>query len=170
MGPVVISEVHYQPGPPTAAALLLDPKITANDLEYVEIHNPAVQAVELTEWRIRGGVDYDFVPGTLLPGGGTLLVMPFNPSKPENANRLAAFRAQYQISAAVPLVGGYSGQLLDEGEAVRLQRPDAPPLDEPTWIPRLLEDEVSLRSARAVAGSQRHRAVAHAPLNIRVWQ
>jgi hypothetical protein len=41
----------------------------------------------------------------------------------------------------VTLIGGYSGRLADGGERVRLQRPDAPPDDEPTFIPRLLEDE-----------------------------
>jgi hypothetical protein len=142
IGPVVVSELHYNPGTPSPSARAIDPTLTPDDLEYVEIHNPALQPVDLTEWRIRGGVDFDFTPGTSLAGGRTLLVVSFDPNKTENANRLAAFRTHYGINASVPLVGGYAGHLDDLGEPVILQRPDEPPVDEPAFIPRLLEDEV----------------------------
>jgi hypothetical protein len=38
-------------------------------------------------------------------------------------------------------VGPLSGRLDNNGERVRLQRPDEPPLEEPDFIPRLTEDE-----------------------------
>jgi len=142
VGPVVISELHYTPAAPRAAELALEPALTADDLEFLELHNPTSSALDLNEWRIRGGVDFDFFPGTQLPARGTLLVVSFDPTQPDNANRLAAFRRHHGINAAVLLVGGYSGQLADAGETVRLQRPDEPPVDDPSFIPRLLEDEV----------------------------
>ena len=143
VGPIVINELHYHPGAPSDEALAMDASITANHLEFVEIVNPTARAVDLTEWRIRGGIDYDFDPGTLLPSGGRLVVISFNPAKPENINRMAAFRVHYGMDDSVPLVGGYSGRLSDEGETVRLQRPDEPPAEDPLFIPRLLEDQVS---------------------------
>ena len=142
VGPVIMSEVHYHPGSPAFNAQILDPSITSDDLEFIEVYNPTGLPVDLTDWRIRGGVDYDFIPGTQLASGSTIVVIPFNPDKPENVNRLAAFRAHHRIDQSVKLVGGFGGQLNDLGEAVRLQRPDEPPAEDPNLIPRLLEDQV----------------------------
>ncbi|NIM48763.1 MAG: hypothetical protein GTO22_05815, partial [Gemmatimonadales bacterium] len=44
--------------------------------------------------------------------------------------------------ASVPILGGYRGQLSNEGERVQLQRPDVSPPDEPEYVPHLIEDEV----------------------------
>ncbi len=134
----------YAPGMPTVAAVTLNPELSLDrtDLEYVEIFNPTAEPVDLTEWRLRLGIDLDFDPGTQIGAGQTLLVISFNPANPANSQRVAAFRAHYSLDNDVPLVGGYTGSLSDSGEGVRLVRPGAPPLDEPTTIPRLLEDEV----------------------------
>jgi hypothetical protein len=70
------------------------------------------------------------------------VVVTFNPDNPNNADRVAAFRAHYGIPDTVQLVGGFQGQLDNAGESVRLERPDEPPLDEPEFIPRLLEDQI----------------------------
>ncbi|MBN2474231.1 MAG: lamin tail domain-containing protein [Pirellulales bacterium] len=128
-GQVVISEVCYNPGGMP----------TADDLEYVEIYNLGSQTVDLTNWRLRKGIDYDFAPGTMLDSGAVLVVVAFDPG---NAEKLSAFRDYYGVDGSVQLVGGYSGQLSDSGERVQLQRPDAPPWNEPDFIPHLLEDEV----------------------------
>jgi len=51
----------------------------------------------------------------------------------------------------------------DTGEAVRLQRPDSPPDDEPDYVPHLLEDEITYETASpwptdlAAAGHALHR-------------
>ena len=142
VGPLLISEIHFNPASPNAAALLADPTITRNDLEFVEIHNPTTVAVDLTQWRIRGGIDYDFPTGTMLAAGEVLVVVAFDPDEVSNNARLSAFRAHYGIDASVSLVGGFQGQLNDSFERVQLQRPDAPPLGQPTLTPRLQEDEV----------------------------
>ncbi len=129
VGPVIISEVHYNPGP-----LQND-----DDLEFIEIYNTIPATVELANWRIRKGIDFDFPAGATLDGHSALVIVPFDLG---DADKLAAFRAAYNLDTAVELVGGYTGRLSDGGEKVQLQRPDDPPVDEPGFIPRLLEDEV----------------------------
>ncbi|MCA9266137.1 MAG: lamin tail domain-containing protein, partial [Planctomycetales bacterium] len=142
VGPVIISEIQYHPDQPSAAALSVWPELVSDDLEFVELYNPTNDAIDLTEWQIRGGIELDFAAGTILDSGAALVVISFNPDNPDNAARLAGFRAQYGITAAVAIVDGYSGQLTNRGEVVRLERPDSAPLDEPDFIPHFTEDEV----------------------------
>ena len=78
---VVISEVHYN----SAEAGGLD------DLEFVEIFNQTGTAIDLTDWRIRKGIDFDFDPGTMLPAYGALPILSFDPNDAANAARTAAF-------------------------------------------------------------------------------
>jgi len=129
VGPVIISEVHYNPGDFEGAS----------DYEFVEIYNAGNETENLTNWRIRKGVDYDFAPGTQLASGASLVVVSFEPS---DTDKLLAFRNRYGIEASVTIVGAYDGRLENAGERVQLQRPDEPPAEDPTYIPRLLEDEV----------------------------
>lgn len=57
---LVISEIMYHP---TNAAL-----------EYIEIFNSRGEFADLSGYRIAGSVDYTFPAGTILPGGGFLVV------------------------------------------------------------------------------------------------
>jgi hypothetical protein len=59
---VVINEIHYDPTP------------AARTLEYVELFNAGAQPLDLTGWRLEGGVDFDFPVGTTLPANGFLVV------------------------------------------------------------------------------------------------
>ena len=93
LGPLVISEVQYNPGSPSLAAIAQDAEITSDDLEFIEVANPTGAPLDLTDWRIRGGIDFNFDPGTTIPAGGALVLLSFNPTNPENAARVAAFRA-----------------------------------------------------------------------------
>ncbi len=131
IGPVLISEVHYNDAD------------GGGNLEFVEIHNPTEHLVELDNWRLRKGIDFDFAEGTVLTPGATLLVLPFDPQDPAEAGRLSDFLAHYQLETSVPMVGGYSGNLDNAGDRVQLQRPDAPIAAEENFIPHLLEDEVA---------------------------
>ena len=101
VGPLVISEVNYHPGAPSAAALAIDSTLTDNDLEYIEIANPTSATIDLTNWRIRGEADYDFAAGTSLAAGEAILVVSFDPANPLNASKLAAFEAHYGITAEI---------------------------------------------------------------------
>ena len=66
---VVINEIMYHP-------------VDSND-EYIELLNPMAVAAPLSEpnsgWRLAGGVDYTFPMGTVLPAGGRLVVVGFDP-------------------------------------------------------------------------------------------
>ncbi len=141
VGPLVISEVQYHPAAPSPAALAIQSDLTRDDLEFVEIYNPTGAPLDLTNWRIRGGVDMNFDDATTIAAGGTLIVVSFNPDSPANAGRTAAFRAEYGLSDDVTLIGGYGGQLSDSFDRVELLRPDVKPPGQQD-IPRVREDEV----------------------------
>jgi hypothetical protein len=142
VGSVIISELNYNPGPPSAAALAIDPTLTDSDLEFVEVHNATTSTVDLTNWQVRGGADFDFDSGTLLGPGQSIVIVTFNPEDPENVKHLNAFKAHYSIGDAVRIVGAYAGQLNNADDVVVLLRPETPPADQPHLIPRVQEDEV----------------------------
>jgi len=129
VGPVIISEVHYNPGSFAGA----------DGLEFIEICNPDGPTVDLTDWRIRKDVDYDFPDHTMLLPGGAIVIVSFDVN---DDAKLRAFRDHYGIGESVTILGGYSSQLGNGGGKVQLQRPDEPPAEQPYFIPRLLEDEV----------------------------
>jgi len=130
IGPVIFSELQYNP-----AGI-----IGADDLEFVEIYNSTSETVDLTNWRIRKGIDFDFPAGTLLGPRTALVVVPFDLDEP---GKLDDFCDHYRIDTdTVQILGGYDDVLDNGGERVQLQRPDVPPPEEPEFIPRLLEDEV----------------------------
>ncbi|NQU23333.1 MAG: CotH kinase family protein [Candidatus Nealsonbacteria bacterium] len=127
------------------------------DLEFVEICNPSAETIilaqllpnphvpgydYLSDWRLSGGVEMGFDEGLTIAPGQAIVVLSFNPDKPENEARIAAFRDYYGLDESVTLVGGYKGSLDNGGERVRLQAPDAPPNYEPYYVPHLLVDEI----------------------------
>ena len=69
----------------------------------------------IRDWRIRGGVDFDFAANTVMAPGATLLVVSFDPTDPTNADLLEAFRTEYRLTAATQIVGGYTGKLDNGG-------------------------------------------------------
>ena len=142
IGDVIISELHYHPAAATPAVLTVDPLSEPGDLEYIELTNRSDQTIDLADWRIRGGVTMDFDADTELGQGESLLVLSFNPERPENAARLAGFRTAHRIGSAIRVVGGYGGRLGDAGDVVRLLRRAASPADRPNFVPYVLVDEV----------------------------
>jgi len=135
VGPVLISEVMYHPRDPGEI-------INPSDLEYIEVHNPTAETVDLTNWQIRGGVQFDFTAGTLLAPREALVVVRFDPDDPDDAESLDTFRLHYAVKPWVDIVGGYTGSLSNRGDQVCLLRAGDPPLEEKVLIPLLLEDEV----------------------------
>lgn len=122
VGPVVISEVNYSPGSPSPAALDLDPRISAKDLEFIEIYNPLTVDVALEGWRVRGGVEYQFASNEILPAQEAMVVLSFDPvADPERA---AAFLGHYGAAKSPRLVGSWSGGLASRGEVLQLLRPE----------------------------------------------
>ena len=131
VGPVIVSEFMYHPASG-------DP-----NLEFIEILNTGTLVENLGNWRIAADVDYTFPTNTFLSPGQVLVVLPFDPTLPANASTLNAFRTHYGLGTNETLLGGFAGSLSDTSGTLRLLRPDAPPADEPTFTPLLLEDEVT---------------------------
>jgi hypothetical protein len=142
VGPLIISEVNYHPEDPSSAALTIEPTISAGDLEFIEIKNPTEQSIDLSDWRLRGELDFDFESGTMTPGE-TIVVVTFDPALPENASLLSAFRTHYGIDNMVTLVGGETGDnLANNFGRITLQQADEPPVGDPATTPWVLADEV----------------------------
>ncbi|MCD6392313.1 MAG: lamin tail domain-containing protein, partial [Planctomycetes bacterium] len=111
IGPVVISEIMYNPQAPDS------------DAEYIELTNLTGGTVYLYDpanpantWRIKG-VSYAFPPGVTLSANETILVTRGDP---------AAFRSTYGISAGIDIYGPYPGALDNGGEKVTLIQPGEP--------------------------------------------
>ena len=142
VGPVIVSEIYYHPAEPSAAALELYPSLIASDLEFIEIHNPTTNAIDLTDWRIRGDADMNFDPNTTLAPNETVVITSFDPTEEANLDRLTAFRSEHGINQNVRLLGGYQGQLGGNGGRVTLLSRDQSLANEPVVLPLVIEDEV----------------------------
>ena len=132
VGPLVISEVQL-PAPSSRRR----PTTWSSSRSTT----PRRTAVDLTNWRLAGGIDFDFPAGTLLGlargAGGRAL----RPQRRGHSWRPSA--ATTASAPAVQIVGGYTRHAERHRRArSQLERPDMPPPDEPTFIPHVLEDEV----------------------------
>jgi hypothetical protein len=120
IGPIVISEIHYQP---VGGALDLD--------EFIELHNPTASVVPLYDpayptnrWRLRSGITFDFPFTQAIAPGGFAIVVSFDPNTfPTQA---ADFRTRFNVPESVPIYGPFSGRLSNSGEEIRMLHPDTP--------------------------------------------
>ncbi|MEZ5300825.1 MAG: lamin tail domain-containing protein [Verrucomicrobiales bacterium] len=92
---VVFNEVHYHPAGDDGT------------LEFVELFNQNAVNVDMSGWRIDGGIQFDFPEGTVLEGGSYLVV----------AKDPAALEAATGYAGAL---GPFDGQLANSGEALAL--------------------------------------------------
>ncbi len=59
---VVFNEIHYHPATNEAAS------------EWVELHNQMAIDIDLSAWSVKGDINFTFGDGTIIPGGGHLVV------------------------------------------------------------------------------------------------
>ncbi|RIK74934.1 MAG: hypothetical protein DCC68_22190 [Planctomycetota bacterium] len=93
------------------------PASADQDEEYIELVNPTADAVDLSAWRLAGGVEFTFELGTVLRGGGVLYVSP----------KVQTFRARTagpRGGQGLLVVGNYSGHISSFGETIELVAPD----------------------------------------------
>src|SRR5688572_17639440 len=83
---VVFNEIHYHPATNEMAN------------EWVELHNQMAIDIDLSAWSIEGEIEYTFAEGTIIPGGGHLVIA-INPT---------ALRAATGITN---VVGPFTGRL-----------------------------------------------------------
>jgi hypothetical protein len=93
---VVFNEIMYHPAVNEAA------------LEWVELHNQNAVDVDLGGWRLSGGIDYLFPNGTVIKGGGYLVVA-ISPAILSTAANLTN------------VLGPFAGRLSNNGEEIRLR-------------------------------------------------
>ncbi len=95
---VVINEIMYHP--------ISD----SNNDEYVELYNRTGSPVDLSGWKLQGGISYEFPSNSVIAGHGYMVVA-------ENATNLIAKYAQLNTSNTC---GNYDGSLADGGERIAL--------------------------------------------------
>jgi hypothetical protein len=117
VGPVVLSEIMYA----------AQPKSENDQGEYIELQNLSNSPVTLSDpanpastWRLRGGIQYDFPPDTILAPHESIVVTPINPANQFFANQ---FRSRYGLTPDTRLFGPWTGTLANKGDSVELQRP-----------------------------------------------
>lgn len=127
VGPVVINEIRFQPTP--------------GEAEFIELKNITSASIKLFDpafptnrWRVEG-IDFDFPTGITIPAQGLLVLTSSDPT---------AFRTRYGIPQSVAVLGLYPGTLQDNGELIRLVRPDQPDLatDGSVVVPYLEVDAI----------------------------
>ncbi len=100
---LAISEIMYHP--------------TNSSLEFVEVFNSRAEPQDVSGYRLGGSIQYVFPPGTVIPGGGFLLVGR-SPVELENAYGLTGVLGPYtnnlpNDSGTIRLISQGGGVLLD---------------------------------------------------------
>src|SRR5688572_23001686 len=54
--------------------IMFHPATNEPEMEWLELHNQNAVDMDLGGWRLTGGVDYNFSNGTIIRGGGYLVV------------------------------------------------------------------------------------------------
>ncbi len=107
-GPVVINEIHHSP----------DPK--QERVEFVELYNRGTKAVDLSNWKLSGGVKFT-IPTNTVMAVGSYLVLAEDP---------AALQAKYGSSGAL---GPWEGSLNGDGETLTLRDAGGNKVNEVTY-------------------------------------
>ena len=102
----MISELNYNPYPPTAAETAAG-YTTAEDFEFIEIQNVGTNSPDLIATQLTNGVQFQFPQAVLTPGQRAVIV-----------SNLAAFQARYGTS--IPVLGQYTGSLDNIGERLTM--------------------------------------------------
>ena len=94
-------------------ALDYNPSSGNQEEEYLCVTNPAPFALDISGWKLSGGIDFTFKPGTVMPSNSVLYVSP----------NVAAFRGRSSGPGGgqgLFVVGPYQGQLSARGATIRI--------------------------------------------------
>ena len=116
-----------------ARVLAVEPVVVFNELQYhptvaqtegewVELHSQHAVDVDLSGWRLDGGVDFVFPAGTVIPGGGYLII--------------AANPGAFTAAKGVAALGPFTNVLADSGESVTLKNKNSRLMDEVAYDDR----------------------------------
>lgn len=93
------------------------PPFTESPEEWIEIYNKGAAAVDLSGWKVGGGISYAIPNGTVIQAGGYLVV----------AKDATALQAKYP---GITIVGGFSGSLSNSSDNIELNDSFGNPVDE----------------------------------------
>ncbi|MCX6895394.1 MAG: lamin tail domain-containing protein, partial [Verrucomicrobia bacterium] len=147
VGPLVISEIHYQP-PPTVVSGITNDNTLGEFIELTSLTNAVLPlydpAYPTNRWRLSGAIDFTFPTNSSLAATGSLLVVSFDPKS--NLTQLASFRTNYGVATNVPVFGPYLGKLGNVSDTLRLEKPDAvqlAPHPDAGFVPFVLIEQVA---------------------------
>lgn len=121
VGPLVINEIMYNP--------------TAGGSEFLEFLNVAGTPLDISRWSVTGTA-FTFPSATVLPSNGFALLLK------SNTTSVAAFRSNYSVPASVPIFPG-DFVLENEGEALRIEKPNTLPIEPFILIERIRYNDKS---------------------------
>jgi hypothetical protein len=87
------------------------------DQEFVQLVNPNATAVDISNWRIEGGIEYTFRAGTVIPAGGILYI---SPNVPAFLARTSGPRGGQNLFVQ----GNYEDHIANAAEIIRLVAKD----------------------------------------------
>jgi hypothetical protein len=99
--------------PITIVALEFNPSSANQEQEFVCISNPVPFAVDITGWKLDGGVQFTFAPGTVLPSNSIAYVSP-------NVRAFKSRAISPRGGQGLFVLGPYQGQLSARGETLRV--------------------------------------------------
>ena len=114
---VVINEIHYHPVEKPAFDALGNPVFQGtatiadftNDVhEFVELRNAGASAVDVSGWKLSGGIDYAIPASTTIAAGGYKVI----------AKNVARLQTVYGITG---VLGPFTGGLGNKNDTVRLK-------------------------------------------------
>ena len=88
--------------------IMFHPAASEAQMEWVELHNQNAVDVDLSGWRLTGGIDYQFPNGTIIRGGGRVVVA-VSPG------------ALMAATGLTNVFGPFAGRLSNNGEELRLR-------------------------------------------------
>lgn len=90
---------------------------TERDEEWLELYNRGAAAIDLTNWKLDGGIEFDFPSGTIIPAGGYLVI----------AKDAAALAVKHP---SISILGDYDQGLGNGGDLIVLEDSQGNPADE----------------------------------------
>ncbi|MGC9327205.1 MAG: lamin tail domain-containing protein, partial [Candidatus Hinthialibacter sp.] len=103
---IVINEIHY------------DPDDKTEWVEFIELYNAGGVPVDLSGWRFRSAVEFQFPEASSIPAGGYVVV----------GQDPGAIASKYQVSHSI-LYGPFEGRLENDGEEIELSESDGQTAD-----------------------------------------